>query len=225
MFSLVIPTYNERENIKPLLDAVVKALHGFDFEVLVVDDDSPDGTGVEVLNYHSVDKRVRLLVRKKERGLSSAVIAGFNHAKGDVLGVMDADLSHNPRILPDMVKAVMGDYDLAVGARSGVAGWGFGRKLISSGAAFLARTVLGVSLSDPMSGYFVVRKSVFDNVKDELNPLGFKVLLEIYARATPLHYLEVPYIFENRLHGESKLSGKVMREYLKQLRDLHASIK
>lgn len=225
LFSLVVPTFNERDNIKALLDSVVKALHGFDFEVLVVDDDSPDGTGVEVLNYHAVDKRVRLLVRKKEKGLSSAVIAGFNHAKGEVLGVMDADLSHDSRILPDMVKAVMGDYDMAIGTRSAITGWTLKRKVISKGAGFLAKSILGVGLSDPMSGFFVIKKSVYDSVKEELNPIGYKILLEIYARAMPLHYIEVPYVFTNRFKGESKLSSKVMKEYLKQLRELRSSIK
>lgn len=225
MFSLVIPTYNEKGNIKPLLDVVFKALHGFDFEVLVVDDDSPDGTGVEVLNYRALDKRVRLLVRKNEKGLSSAVIAGFLHAKGDILGVMDADLSHDPRVLPEMIRAVMGDYDLAVGTRAAVSGWTLKRKLISSGASFLAKSLLGVSLSDPMSGFFVLKREVFERVKDLINPIGYKILLEIYARASPLNYLEVPFVFQNRVSGESKLSGKVMKEYLRQLMSLRALTK
>lgn len=221
MFSLVVPTFNEKENIRLLLESVIKALGKIDFEVLVVDDDSPDGTGIEVLNYHAKDSRVRLLLRKKEKGLSSAVIAGFNHARGDVLGVMSADLSHDPKVLPCMVNAVMEGYDIAVGTRSGIEG--LKRKVISRGAAFLAKTVLSVSLSDPLSGYFVISKSVFDGVKEKLNPISYKILIEVYVRAAPLRFIEVPYVFTNK--GESKFSGKVMSEYLRQLRDLRSSIK
>jgi dolichol-phosphate mannosyltransferase len=224
MFSLIIPTFNEKDNIKPLLDAVTSVLKDVDYEILVVDDDSPDGTATEVLNYHYINNRVKVLVRKKEKGLSSAVITGFSKARGDVLGVMDADLSHDPSILPEMIKSVLGDYDMAIGTRSSVNGWGLKRKLISKGACMLARTLLGVSISDPMSGYFVVKKSVFDRVKDVLNPIGYKIMLELYVRALPLKVAEVPYIFENRTIGESKLSNKVMKEYLKQLFSLRSSL-
>ncbi|MFA5406116.1 MAG: polyprenol monophosphomannose synthase [Candidatus Nanoarchaeia archaeon] len=224
MFSLIIPTYNEKDNIKPLLDAVTDVLKVVDYEILVVDDDSPDGTASEVLNYHYSNNRVRVIVRKKARGLSSAVIAGFDKARGDVLGVMDADLSHDPEILLELIKCVQGDYEMAVGTRSSVNGWGLKRKLISQGACTLARAFLGVSISDPMSGYFVIRKSVFDRVKDSINPIGYKIMLELYARAMPLSVAEVPYVFENRAIGESKLSNKVMKDYLAQLFSLRSSL-
>jgi len=217
MFSLVIPTYNERDNIKPLLDKLTKTLAGLDYEVLVVDDDSPDGTAVEVLNFHELNPRVRCIVRRKEKGLSSAVIDGFKRSRGEVLGVMDADLSHDHRILPQMIDQVMNGLDLVVGTRSGVEGWGVKRKVISKGASTLAKLFLSVELSDPMSGFFVLKREVFDQVKDGLNPLGYKILLEIYQRARPLKLGEVYYVFNDRVAGESKLSSKVMREYLKQL--------
>jgi len=220
MFSLVIPTYNEKGNIKPLLDAVSKTLDGLDYEVIVVDDDSPDGTAAEVLNYRVQNKRVRLIVRRKDKGLSSAVVAGFERARGEVLGVMDADLSHDHRVLPEMIDQVVEGFDMCIGSRAGVEGWGFKRKLISRSAALLARTLLGVSISDPMSGFFVVKREVFERVRDELNPLGYKIMLEVFYRARPLKVSEVFYVFNDRVHGESKLSNKVVKDYLKQLMSL-----
>jgi len=217
MFSLIIPTYNEAENIPILLDKVTSVLEGLDFEIIVVDDNSPDKTYEIVAKYHARDPRVRCIVRRSERGLSSAVIAGFLRARGNVLGVMDADLSHDPRILPKLINACENEYDLAVGVRSSVVGWPLSRKLISRGAKFLAKLFLNVELSDPMSGYFVLKREVFERVKDKLNPIGYKILLEIYARARPLRILEVPFVFTDRIHGESKLDSNVMREYLKQL--------
>ncbi len=217
MFSLIIPTYNEAENIVPLLDSVTAILEGLDFEVIVVDDYSPDETYKKVGEYHDRDSRVRCIVRKSDKGLSSAVIAGFKRARGDILGVMDADLSHNPRILPKLINGVNDGFDLAVGVRSAVEGWGVKRKLISKGAKLLARLLAGVKLSDPMSGYFVLKRSVFERVKDELNPIGYKIFLEIYARARPVKVFEVPFVFSDRVAGESKLDSGVMLEYLKQL--------
>jgi len=220
MFSLIIPTYNEAENIKPLLDSVTSILDGLDFEVIIVDDCSPDETYKRVGEFHDKDSRVRCIVRKSEKGLSSAVIAGFERAKGDLLGVMDADLSHDPRILPKLINACAGEFDLAVGVRSSIEGWGFKRKLISGVAKLLARVLVGIKLSDPMSGYFTLKRSVFERVKGELNPIGYKIFLEIYARAKPIKVLEVPFVFTDRVYGESKLDSGVILEYLKQLFNL-----
>jgi dolichol-phosphate mannosyltransferase len=225
MFSLVIPTYNEADNIFPLLDKVTSVLEGLDFEVIVVDDDSPDKTYEEVIHYRKRDPRVRCIVRKSDKGLSSAVIAGFERAKGKILGVMDADLSHDPRILPKLIKACEGESDLAIGVRSAVKGWGLNRKLISKGAKFLAKFFAGVELSDPMSGYFCLKRDVFERVKDKLNPIGYKILLEIYVRAMPLRVTEVPFVFVDRVHGESKLDSGVIKEYLKQLFDFRSNKK
>jgi len=222
MFSLVIPTFNEKDNIKPLLDAVTRSLSGLDFEVIIVDDDSPDGTAAEVLNYKAVDERVRLIVRRKDKGLSSAVIAGFERAKGDVLGVMDADLSHDQRILPRMIKKVKGKYDMVIGTRSGVKGWGWDRKIISAGGKLLAKLLLRVPISDPMSGFFVIKKKVFDKVKNKVNPIGFKIMLEIYYRAMPLKVAEEYYVFTDRVLGESKVMGNI-KGYVKQLYSLRFS--
>ncbi len=219
MFSLIIPTFNEKENIKPLLDKVTNSLENIDYEIIIVDDDSPDGTGVEVMNYSTINKRVRLIVRKKNKGLSSAVIKGFERAKGELLGVMDADLSHDPSILPSMIKELENN-DLVVGTRSKVVGWPLKRKIISSGASTLAKLFLGVKLTDPMSGYFALRKNVFERVKDDLNPVGYKILLEIYYHAKPLRVAEAPFVFNDRVNGESKLTSGVMKDYLKQLMSL-----
>ncbi len=223
MFSLIVPTYNESSNITALLESVTKVLTGLDFEIIVVDDYSPDKTYEVFSEYRKKDDHIRCLVRKNESGLSSAVIRGFERAKGDILGVMDADLSHDPKILPKLIKAVEDGSQMAIGIRESVEGWGITRKLISKCATMLARLLIGVKISDPMSGYFTLKKSLFEKVKGDLNPIGYKILLEIYARAKPENVAEVPFVFKNRVAGESKLSNKVIKEYLKQLISLRKS--
>ncbi len=214
MLSLIIPTYNEKENITILLEKLTNILRD-NYEIIVVDDDSPDGTALEVLKFKSKNPNVRIIVRKKERGLSSAVIRGFEKAKGDVLGVMDADLSHDPSILPEMLKAIK-KYEMVIGTRKSVVGWGLKRKVISKTASLLAKTILGVNIKDPMSGYFMIRREVYEKIKDKINPIGYKIMLEIYYRAKP-KTKEIYYVFNDRERGKSKLSKKVIFEYIKQL--------
>jgi dolichol-phosphate mannosyltransferase len=123
-----------------------------------------------------------------------------------------------------MIKLVRGDYDMAVGSRIGVEGWSIKRKVISAGGKLLAKLALGVSLSDPMSGYFVVDKKVFERVESKLDPIGFKIMLEVYYRALPLKVVEVPYVFVDRVAGESKVMNNIT-DYLRQLRSLRSSFK
>ena len=222
--SLVIPTRNECENIVPLLDAVRAELKGCDFEVWIVDDDSPDRTWEVASTYARSHPEVFVIRRIGERGLSSAVVAGFMKSSGDILAVMDADLSHDPSLLPRLIDAVDSGADMAVGSRRVAGGgadkWKWHRRRTSDVATALAKWWLGAALSDPMSGYFVLRRSVFESVRDVLRNEGYKILLEIVCRARPKQIVELPYVFQDRRQGVSKLTPKVAAEFLKSLWDL-----
>jgi dolichol-phosphate mannosyltransferase len=223
VFSLVIPTFNEKENIVPLLDVLRETLEPTgEYEIIVVDDDSPDFTWKTVEDYSRKDGRVRVIRRMKDRGLSKAVIEGFGQARGAILGVMDADHSHDHSILPQMIEAVRrGGYDLAVGSRrvsgGGADKWPWYRKISSDAATLLARSILDVRLSDPMSGYFALRRELFEKARHVVNPQGYKILLEIYVRSRPREVLEVPFVFKDRKQGYSKMTLRVILEYLAML--------
>jgi dolichol-phosphate mannosyltransferase len=222
--SLVVPTRNERENIATLLDAVRSEMAGRDFEIWVVDDDSPDLTWEVASTYALSHPEVSVVRRIGERGLSSAVVAGFRRASGSVLAVMDADLSHDPSLLPQLVDAVNAGADVAVGSRRVTGGsaenWKWHRRKTSDLATLLARMWLGAPLSDPMSGYFAMRRSVFESVSGSLQNEGYKILLEIVCRARPKRIAELPYVFRDRRQGVSKLTPRVGAEFLKSLWDL-----
>jgi dolichol-phosphate mannosyltransferase len=216
--SIIVPTYNEALNIEKLLDRLHGVLNDIEHEVIVVDDDSPDRTWEIVEKRSKVDLRLRV-IKRKDRGLSKAVIAGFDKARGDLMGVIDADLQHDERILPDMV-AMADSAPIVVGSRyttgGAVGDWKFNRRLKSWVATKLAALILNVSISDPMSGFFIVRREIYHRIKFKLNPEGFKILLEILFQAN-VDVAEIPYHFRSRLAGESKLSSRVVIEYLKQL--------
>lgn len=220
--SIVIPTYNERHGIARLIDSVLEQLGaaGVDGEILVVDDNSPDGTW-QLVEELGQSRPVRVLRRAGKLGLSSAVIDGFKQAHGTVLGVMDADGSHDPAIIPRLVHAILNDgYELAVGSRyiSGghIKDWPLLRLIISKGAVFLASPL--TPIKDITSGYFFMRRDVIDGVK--LNPIGFKIGLEVFVKGRFDRFCEVPYTFVNRVQGKSKLTLKQMWEYVVQLCDL-----
>jgi dolichol-phosphate mannosyltransferase len=229
-FSLVLPTYNERENLALLVARLAGVLQRYAHEIIVVDDDSPDRTWEEAERLRVSYPQLRVIRRVGERGLSSAVIRGFREAKGRLLGVMDADLQHDETILPKLVESLT-DAEFAVASRAveggGVGKWSWQRRFKSWVATLLAQLVLNVPFSDPMSGYFTLRREVFAALDDgTLHPEGFKILLYLYLRACQclgcekIHVLEVGYIFRNRLHGQSKLTGRVAWEYLKMLYNL-----
>jgi len=224
LVSVIVPTYNERDNIVPLLDQVRAALAGRAFEVLVVDDDSPDGTWQVAESYGVAHPEVGVLRRLGNRGLSAAVVEGFARARGVVLAVMDADLSHDPALLPALLDAVDSGADIAVGSRripgGGADVWPWHRRLGSEVATRLARWGLGVRLADPMSGYFALRRELFDRVRDRVAPRGYKILLEIVARAGPCTLVELPYVFRDRRQGVSKMSPQVALAYLGSLWEL-----
>lgn len=217
MFSLIVPTYNEAGNIILLLECVHRQLEKVPHEIIVVDDDSPDKTWELASIFAAAHSWVRVKRRSSERGLSSAVLAGFDIAKGDILGVMDADLSHDEQILPQLIEAVQRGADMAIGSRripgGGAVEWPWYRKVTSNCATFLAKAVLGLNLSDPMSGYFVLNRSLYDSCKERLSPIGYKILLEIHCKSRPRKVKEVAFIFRNRREGYSKMSGKVIQQY------------
>ncbi len=226
-FSIVIPTYNEAGGIEELLRALdgVFKTHGLDAEVVVVDDNSPDGTGA-IVDRLATELPVRCLHRPGKMGLSSGVIDGWKTARPQsrALGAMDADFSHDINVLPAMVEALeSGKYGLAVGSRyvpgGGIENWPKRRIVTSRVACMLARPLTGVK--DVTSGYFLVKREALDGV--ELDPIGFKIGLEVIAKAHYEKAVEIPYVFKDRTVGESKLNQKEIVNYLKQLRKLYTA--
>jgi dolichol-phosphate mannosyltransferase len=219
--SIVSPTYNEADNLEPLVQEIATALAGSDYEIVVVDDDSPDLTWKRAEELGRCFPQVRSLRRTQNRGLSSAVIEGFNVARGEMVACIDADLQHDPVILPSMLHELDQGADLVVGSRymegGGIGEWSWQRWISSWVATKLARVLLHVNLKDPMSGFFLMRRSDFLKVRDRLDAQGFKILLEIVARLQPKRIVEVPYTFRNRRVGKSKLSRTVVLQYLQQL--------
>lgn len=219
-FSLVIPTYNEAGGIAQLieaLDAVFKA-NDLDGEIIVVDDNSPDGTGA-IVDRLATRYPVRCLHRPGKLGLSSGVIDGWKFARpeSEALGAMDADFSHDPKVLPDMVKALDDGYGLAVGSRyvpgGGISNWPKRRKITSAVAIALAKPL--TPIRDITSGFFLVKRSALEGV--DLDPIGFKIGLEVFAKAHYGRAKEVPYVFTDRIAGTSKLNSGEIFNYLKQL--------
>jgi dolichol-phosphate mannosyltransferase len=219
--SVISPTYNESANVLPLIEALEKSLHGWDYEIIIADDDSPDLTWQIAEQAARHNPRIHVIRRTSNRGLGAAVIDGFLSASGDVVACIDADLQHDPSILPLMIREIAGGADLVVGSRyvpgGGTANWNWLRRFESWFATKLAQWLLRVKLNDPMSGYFMLRRKDFLRVRRELDGSGFKILLEIAARLKPNSIREVPYTFVPRVAGESKLSRKVVFCYLRQL--------
>jgi dolichol-phosphate mannosyltransferase len=202
----------EAENIPMLVEGVENALKDVSFELIIVDDNSPDGTATLAERLNGKYGNIKVLRRPGKLGLGSAVLEGFREAKSDVLAVMDADLQHPPELLPQMYKKICEGCSLVVASRyvdgGGVEGWSLLRKIASLGAVKLAHLLLPKtrSVRDPMSGFFMLRRSVVDGVG--LSSRGFKVLLEILVKGRYGSVVEVPYVFKPRRRGESKLSLK-----------------
>ena len=221
--SVIIPTYNERDNIEPLVEEIGQTLAGEDYEIVFIDDNSRDGTA-EAAEALAARYPVRVIVRKTERGLASAVVHGFGQARGELLAVMDADLQHPPAVLKDMVLAARDGADVVIGSRyvegGSCEGWGLTRRVISKGAIFLAHLLLPRTrhIGDPMAGLFLVRKSVVDGAA--LKPSGYKILLEVLMMGSYKRAVEVPYSFRVREKGESKLKARTQVDYLKHLLSL-----
>jgi len=220
--SIVVPTYNERTRLGELVAAVfqVFAAHGIDGELVIVDDGSPDGTGA-LADDLAARHPIQVVHRPGKLGLGTAVIAGFAVARGDILGVMDADLSHPAEALPRLLAALeQAPADMAIGSRyvsgGGVRNWPLHRQLMSRLACVLARPI--TPARDSTSGYFLVRRHAVEGV--QIAAGGFKICLELLVRGRVASVVEVPYTFTDRAAGESKMSWREATGYLWQLRDL-----
>jgi dolichol-phosphate mannosyltransferase len=223
--SIVVPVFDERSNVTALVAELDEALAGLSWEVIFVDDDSPDGTAAEVRRLAREHARVRCVQRIGRRGLSTATVEGMLASSAPYLAVMDGDLQHDPRILTTMLAELRkGDTELVVGSRyvegGGLGDWNQARERISRWATRLGRTVVPADLHDPMSGFFMLRRTLLDLVVRNLSGLGFKILLDVFASAPrPVVFREVPFVFRTRHSGESKLDSQVVWEYLMLLAD------
>ncbi len=233
LFSIILPTYNEKENVPILLDKLNRELEKYHYEIILVDDNSPDGTYDIAKKLESKYPHFSCLCRVKERGLSSAVLTGFSVAKSNFLIVMDADLQHDSSVIPNFIKAYQQGADIVIGSRkvsySQISkDWPLIRKLLSNLATSLTKIILSIKVTDPMSGFFGITKKVYQETRNKINPRGFKILLEFLVKAkklngeqkNPINIMEIGYTFLKRQHGESKLSFNIIVEYLTALYDL-----
>jgi len=225
--SIVVPTFREAENVRELHSRLASAMgtQSWSWELIFVDDDSPDGTADLARKLSAEDPRVRCVHRIGRRGLSTAVVEGALSSSAQLIAVMDADLQHDETVLPVMVNELQArDLDIVVGSRyvsGGSTGdWAASRKKISRFASRLARGLVPETLRDPMSGFFVVKATTFRDAARQLSGYGYKILLDLFVSAgRPLRFAEVPYTFRPRAHGESKLDSLVAWEYLMLLVD------
>ena len=215
-FSLIVPTYNESKNLARLVEILTQLLNNYfqeNYELIIVDDDSPDLTWQVGLDLMSSYPQLRVMRRQGEKGLSTAVIRGWQASEGEILGVIDGDLQHPPETLIKMLDEMVNGADLVVASRhvegGGVSDWGFIRRFLSRGAQMLGLLILPNVIgrvSDPMSGYFMVRRSAIANCP--MNPLGYKILIEVLGRGNIGSVAEVGYVFQERQEGESKVTWR-----------------
>lgn len=227
--SIVLPTYNESQNIRRMLDSIAGVLSADSAtEIIVVDDSSPDGTGdIAIRHAKNINNRnlfIQVIQRPDKQGLSSAILAGVHFASGEIVVVMDGDLSHPPQIIPHMVEALQkAKYDIVVASRyvkgGSVTGWPFNRRLLSKGATKIAQVGLGIQVKDPMSGFFAFKRSIINGIK--FDAIGYKMLLEILVKTKGARIKEVPYTFTNRAFGTSKLDSSVMLDYFRAVLRLY----
>jgi dolichol-phosphate mannosyltransferase len=218
--TVVVPTLNERDNVPLLVEQLNRVLAGISWEAIFVDDDSPDGTADVVRALAQRQRNIRCIQRLGRRGLSSACIEGILASAAPYVAVMDGDLQHDPAVLAEMFEKIKSDrLDIVVASRycgSGSVGlWDRSRVMISDLAGRLSRLVVRAELTDPMSGFFIIERRAFEGSMRSLSGQGFKILLDLFASAPqPLAFAEVPLIFRQRVHGESKLDTLVAWEYL-----------
>ncbi len=218
--AIVIPTYNERDNVSELIARLDIALNGLVWEAIFVDDDSPDRTADLLIEYARRDRRIRLIHRIGRRGLSSACIEGILATTANCIAVMDADMQHDETILPRMLASMRNDsLDLVIGTRNAEGGsmgqFRRARVMLSKLGQRVSRTVCHCEISDPMSGFFLVSRSFFAEVAHQLHGGGFKILVDMLASVQrPVRLTEVGYTFRARRHGESKLDAGIATDYL-----------
>lgn len=218
--TVVVPTYNERGNVSELVRRLDTSLDGLAWEVIFVDDASPDGTSEAVRELARVDRRIRLIARHNRRGLSSAVVEGALAGAAPVIGVMDGDLQHDEAVLPRLYRKVAEEgFEIASASRflaaDGAAGLSSAYRLkISDNGIRLANRVFGLTMTDPLTGFFAIRRDAFERAVPHLSELGFKILLDLVTALKPGERLvEVPFKFRPRLHGDSKLDGRVLYDF------------
>jgi dolichol-phosphate mannosyltransferase len=221
--SIIVPTYREAANIKPLADRIKRSMGNYSYEIIIIDDDSNDGIE-DIVHALSIHHDIKVHVRKGERGLSSAVIHGFNHSRGQIIVVMDADLSHPPEKIPELIKPIIHQTaDFVIGSRfvkdGGAPHFNSFRKLNAWVSKMLARPLTKVN--DPMAGFFAFPRTLILKDGLVLNPSGFKIGLELIIKTNPNKIMEVPIVFQERLHGESKLSLNEQIKYLLHLKRLY----
>ncbi len=223
--SLIIPTYNEKDNIIPLVERIHRALSGYNYEIVLVDDNSKDGT-IAIAEGLAPRYPVKVIVRKDERGLATAVAHGLKFTSGNIIGVMDADLQHPPEVLPDLIKAIDAGADMAIGSRyipgGGCPNWDLTRKIISKVALKLSHLLLPATrkVKDPLAGFFMFRRECIDAAR--LKPIGYKISIEVMLLGNFKNIVEVPFVFEERSAGQSKLRPQQQIDYIKHLLSLMA---
>jgi dolichol-phosphate mannosyltransferase len=223
--AVIVPTFNERENIVPMVDALRRVLASIDFEVIFVDDDSPDGTAEVVRSLSRTSPQVRIIQRINRRGLSSAAIEGMMASSAPYLAVIDGDMQHDESILPAMLSKLKADHlDLVIGTRNTAGGsmgsFSSSRVRLSNLGRRLSALVSHADISDPMAGYFVVSRAYLNEVVRSLSGIGFKVLLDLLASSSrPVRFAEVGYTFRTRSFGESKLTAGTCLEYVELILD------
>lgn len=220
MLTVIVPTYNERDSLPRLLDRLAGLAAHHALQVVVVDDGSPDGTG-ELAERYAREGVFPLVVvhRDRKAGLASAAVDGVAAARGEIVSVIDADLSHPPEVLADLAAAVRNGVDVAIASRyvagGGIEAWPLLRRAVSRGATWLARAVLGLRVRDPLSGFFAVRRELL--LDRRYSGIGYKLLVEILATHPDARVVEIPYRFVDRAHGTSKLSAAEVLAYLRLL--------
>lgn len=218
--AVIVPVFNERDNIEEMIRRLQIVLAGCSWEVIFVDDDSPDGTADLVRELGRVDRRIRCVQRIGRRGLSSACVEGMLASTATYLAVIDGDLQHDENLLPEMLDNLLcTDNDLVIGSRyvadGGIGNWDDGRARMSRVATWITRTALSTKLSDPMSGLFMIRREAFMERVRSLSGIGFKILLDLFASGpTALRFEELPYEFRGRNAGESKMDSKAAWDFL-----------
>ncbi|MEK0343377.1 MAG: glycosyltransferase family 2 protein [Nitrosopumilus sp.] len=228
--SIIIPTYNESENIIKILRSIGEILpKNLPTQAIVVDDNSPDGTGKLVEDYlknikKMADYTIEIIHRKAKEGLGSAILKGIQHAKGDTIVVMDCDFSHPPQIIPKLIESIKKyQYDIVVASRyikgGKIQGWSLKRKIMSKFATLIAKKGLGIDTHDPMSGFFAFKRNIIKGLN--IDAIGYKFLLEILVKTKDVNIKEIPYTFQNREFGSSKLSIRTIFDYYRSVWKLY----
>ncbi|MDH4263505.1 MAG: glycosyltransferase family 2 protein [Spirochaetia bacterium] len=222
--SIVLPTYNEKENIVIVLDKIQRVLKNIRYQIIVVDDNSPDNTWEIASGYAKKYPNIQVIRRMNNRGLSTAIMEGFASSSSKWVVVMDADLQHDEKILTHFYNEFSNGYDIIIGSRKIAGGsiseWSFLRRIISWIATKMAFIVIKNNVSDPMSGFFGITKEMFESSIHKINPRGFKLLLELLAHNPSAKVFEIGYTFNKRIHGKSKLDSNIIFDYLAALYDL-----